>query len=75
MKRNTSTTTVKRLAAGGFEIIDKATGVSLGRYGGREGDKWADDNEGNTITEGTRVSVDTLQGLIIQKAQEKGLTP
>ena len=58
--------TIKRkVGPSAYEVSDKTTGVVLGRYGGRDGCKWADDAEGNTITEDTSVSVATLVGLIV----------
>ena len=58
--------TIKRkVGPSAYEVADKTTGIVMGRYGGRDGCKWADDAEGNTITEDTSVSVGTLVSLIV----------
>ena len=59
-----------RLAPGAYEVKDDAGNV-LGRYGGRENAKWAETASGKLITEGSRVSVKALIGLIVYASKEE----
>jgi hypothetical protein len=74
MKRNQQLTT-KRLSPGNYEVIDKATKTPLGRYGGRDGDKWAQTMTGEMITEGTSVSVAVLRSLIVTHSKNHVAEP
>jgi hypothetical protein len=62
--------TKRKIAPSSFEVIDKRTGEVLGRYGGKDGSKWAETASGKIITEDSPVSVGVLVGLIIAQAQE-----
>lgn len=62
-------TQTKRIAAGNFELIDKATGKALGRFGGRDGWKWAQLMDGTMITEDSVVSVAGIKRLIVYAAE------
>jgi hypothetical protein len=62
--------TKRKISPSSFEVIDKRTGEVLGRYGGRDGSKWAETASGKIITEDSPVSVGVLVGLITAQAQE-----
>jgi hypothetical protein len=66
----TQNITKRKIAPSSFEVIDKQTGKALGRYGGRDGCKWAETASGKLITEDSAVSVGVLVGLIVTRAQE-----
>jgi hypothetical protein len=62
--------TKRKIGPSSFEVIDKRTGEVLGRYGGRDGSKWAETASGKLIAEDSPVSVGVLVGLIAVQAQE-----
>jgi len=62
--------TKRKIGPSSFEVIDKRTGKVLGRYGGRDGSKWAETASGKLITEDSPVSVGVLIGLIHAESQE-----
>jgi len=62
--------TKRKIGPSSFEVIDKRTGKVLGRYGGRDGCKWAETANGKLIAEDSPVSVGVLVGLIAAQAQE-----
>ena len=64
-------TKTRKVGPGGFEITERKTGKVLGRYGGRDGDKWAETADGETLTEGTRASVGVLKSLIVAASKTK----
>jgi hypothetical protein len=66
----TARITKRKIGPSSFEVISKQTGKVLGRYGGRDGSKWAETASGKLITEGSPVSVGVLTGLIIAEAGE-----
>jgi hypothetical protein len=62
--------TKRKIGPSSFEVINKRTGEVLGRYGGRDGSKWAETASGKVIAEDSPVSVGVLVGLIAAQAQE-----
>jgi len=62
--------TKRKISPSSFEVIDKRTGEVLGRYGGRDGFKWAETASGKLIAEDSPVSVGVLVGLITAQAEE-----
>jgi hypothetical protein len=62
--------TKRKIGPSSFEVINKQTGKVLGRYGGRDGSKWAETASGKVIAEDSPVSVGVLVGLIAAQAQE-----
>jgi hypothetical protein len=62
--------TKRKIGPSSFEVIDKRTGEVLGRYGGRDGSKWAETASGKLLAEDSPVSVGVLVGLISAEAQE-----
>jgi hypothetical protein len=62
--------TKRKIGPSSFEVINKQTGEVLGRYGGRDGSKWAETASGKIIAEDSPVSVGVLVGLIAAQAQE-----
>ena len=62
--------TKRKIGPSRFEVIDKRTGEVLGRYGGRDGSRWAETASSKIITEDSPVSVGVLVGLITAQAQE-----
>jgi len=66
----TQNITKRKIGPSSFEVIDKRTGEVLGRYGGRDGSKWAETASGKLIAEDSPVSVGVLVGLIAAQAQE-----
>jgi hypothetical protein len=62
--------TKRKIGPSSFEVINKRTGEVLGRYGGRDGSKWAETANGKVLAEDSPVSVGVLVGLIAAQAQE-----
>ena len=62
--------TKRKIGPLSFEVISKRTGKVLGRYGGRDGSKWAQTASGKDIAEDSPVSVGVLIGLIVYEARE-----
>jgi hypothetical protein len=62
--------TKRKIGPSSFEVINKRTGEVLGRYGGRDGSKWAETATGKVIAEDSPVSVGVLVGLIVAQARE-----
>ena len=65
-------TTKHRVSPGCYEVR-AADGTPLGRYGGRDGARWAQLADGTMLTEDSRVSVGTLRGLIEHAATAAAL--
>jgi|LakMenEpi03Aug12_release.lakeMendotaPanAssembly.Ray.scaffolds.fasta_scaffold3786416_1 hypothetical protein len=66
----TARITKRKIGPSSFEVISKRTGKVLGRYGGRDGSKWAETACGKLIAEDSPVSVGVLIGLILAEAGE-----
>lgn len=56
--------TTKRLAPCAAQVL--IDGVPAGRYGGRPHEKWAQLEDGTMICEDSRLSVQTIKGIIVQ---------
>jgi hypothetical protein len=63
----------QRISAGNFRVVHIASGKPIGLYGGRDGARWAQCIDGDTITEESTVSTGTLRGMITHHARAKGL--
>ena len=56
--------TTKRLAPLAAQVL--LDGVPIGRYGGRDGYKWAQLEDGTMVVEDCQLSIRTIKGLIVQ---------
>ncbi len=56
--------TTKRLAPLSAQVL--LDGVPIGRYGGRDGCKWAQLEDGTMVVEDCQLSIHTIKGLIVQ---------
>jgi hypothetical protein len=56
--------TTKRLAPLSAQVF--VDGVPVGRYGGRDGCKWAQLEDGTMVVEDSQLSIRTIKGLIVQ---------
>lgn len=61
----------RKLGPAGWAIIDQATGRELGRYGGRPGDRWAENLvTGEVVTEDSACSAGLVRSLLERSIRE-----